>query len=243
MRVVFIHPHGSNWLGDQKDISSIFNLMPPLGMMSIAAVLEQNGIRVEIIDCYATPLTPEALVKKITDNPPDAVGFSCTTSSFLEGYRIAAMIKDLRPDIVTVVGGAHACTIGPALLDSYLAIDYLVIGEGEQTMLELALAGFKGAERYSRRGLPQGGRCDTFRPARADCRPGCAPLPCLPPTAAVPEALQPATVQLSQGPQHQHHLKPRLPLHLLILRPFSLFARFSLQFTRVRRGAYLHAQP
>jgi anaerobic magnesium-protoporphyrin IX monomethyl ester cyclase len=146
MRVVFIHPHGSNWLGDLKDISSIFNLMPPLGMMSIAAVLEQNGIRVEIIDCYATPLTPEALVKKITDNPPDAVGFSCTTSSFLEGYRIAAMIKDLRPDIATVVGGAHACTIGPALLDSHLAIDYLVIGEGEQTMLELALAGFKGAE-------------------------------------------------------------------------------------------------
>ncbi len=146
MRVIFVHPHGSNWLGDQKDISSIFNLMPPLGLMSIAAVLEQNGIQVEIIDCYATPVTPEALVEKIVANPPDAVAFSCTTSSFLEGYHIAGMLKEKRPEIVTVVGGAHACTIGPPLLDSFPAIDYLVIGEGEQTMLELAWAGFKGAE-------------------------------------------------------------------------------------------------
>jgi len=146
MRVLFIHPHGSNWLDDQKDISSVFNLMPPLGMMSIASVLEQNGIQVEIIDCYATPLKPEALVSRIFDNPPDVVGFSCTTSSFLEGYRIAEMIKDRRVEIVTVVGGAHACTIGPVLLDSYPAIDYLVIGEGEQTMLELVKSGFKGVE-------------------------------------------------------------------------------------------------
>ena len=146
MRVLFIHPHGSNWLGGQKDISSIFNLMPPLGMMSIAALLEQNGIRVEIIDCYATPLTLEALVEKIVANPPDAIGFSCTTSSFLEGYRIARLLKEKRPQIVTIVGGAHACTVGPPLLDAYPAIDYLVIGEGEHTMLELARAGFRRAE-------------------------------------------------------------------------------------------------
>ncbi len=143
MRVVFIHPHGSNWLGGQKDISSIFNLMPPLGMLSIAALLEQNGIQVEVIDCYATPLTSEALVDRIITNPPDAVGFSCTTSSFLEGYRIAALLKERRPEIVIVAGGTHACTIGPPLLDSFPAIDCLVIGEGEQTMLELAQAGFR----------------------------------------------------------------------------------------------------
>ncbi|HEX9078762.1 MAG TPA: radical SAM protein [Desulfuromonadaceae bacterium] len=145
MRVLFVHPHGSNWLGGQRDISSVFNLMPPLGVLSIAALLEQNGIGVEIIDCYATPLAPEALVEQIAANPPDAVGFSCTTSSFPEGYRIACLLKERRPGIVTIVGGAHASTIGPTLLDSHPAIDYLVIGEGERTMLELARAGFRGA--------------------------------------------------------------------------------------------------
>lgn len=171
MRVIFVHPHGNNWLGGQKDISSIFNLMPPLGMMSIAAVLEQNGIRVEIIDCYATPVTPEALVAKIVADPPDAVAFSCTTSSFLEGYHIAGMLKEQRPEIVIVAGGAHACTIGPPLLDSFPAIDFLVIGEGEQTMLELARAGFKGAERIpgvAYRGIDGKGVLSSHRELIAD---------------------------------------------------------------------------
>ena len=143
MKVLFIHPHGSNFMKGVKDITTIFNLMPPLGMMSIAAVLEQNGIEVELIDCYARPETVEQLVKRIITISPDAIGFSCTTSSFLECNRIAEALKQKRPDIVTVVGGAHACTIGAPLLDSFPAIDYLVIGEGENTMLELAQAGFK----------------------------------------------------------------------------------------------------
>lgn len=146
MKVVFVHPHGSNWLGDQKDISAVFNLMPPLGMMSIAAVLEKNGCDVEIIDCYGYPLSSEELADKIIAMHPDAVGFSCTTSSFLEGNRIAELIKQQRPDIFTVFGGAHACTIGAELLDSFPAIDYLVIGEGENTMLELVQASFRNVE-------------------------------------------------------------------------------------------------
>ncbi len=146
MKVLFVHPHGSNWLGDQKDISSIFNLMPPLGLLSIAAVLEQNGIDVEVIDCYGMPSTPEVLVDKILSRNPDVVGFSCTTSSFLEGNHIAELLKARNSEIITVFGGAHACTIGAPLLDSFQAIDYLVIGEGEMTMLELVQSGFNSVE-------------------------------------------------------------------------------------------------
>ncbi len=146
MKVLFVHPHGSNWLLDQKDISSVFNLMPPLGLLSIAAVLEQNGIEVEVIDCYGMPSAPEVLVDKILSRNPDVVGFSCTTSSFLEGNHISELLKERNSEIITVFGGAHACTIGASLLDSFQAIDYLVIGEGEITMLELVQSGFKSVE-------------------------------------------------------------------------------------------------
>ena len=144
LKVLFIHPHGSNWMPGANDITTIFNIMPPLGMMSVAAWLERGGIDVEIIDCYATPLTQEELVGEVIRRSPDAVGFSCTTSSFLEGARIAGAIKERNSRIVTVFGGAHACTIGAPLLNSFPAIDYLVIGEGEETMLALAQAGFTG---------------------------------------------------------------------------------------------------
>ncbi len=144
MKVILLHPYGSNWLGGMKDISTIFNLMPPLGMMSIAAVLERAGIDVEIIDCYATPLPLAELVDDIIRRGADCLGISTTTSSFNEGYRIAASVKGKAPHIFTLFGGAHACTIGAPLLDTFPAIDCLVIGEGENTMLELAQAGFKG---------------------------------------------------------------------------------------------------
>jgi radical SAM superfamily enzyme YgiQ (UPF0313 family) len=43
-----------------------------------------------------------------------------------------------------VFGGAHACTVGAALLDSFPSIDYLIIGEGEVSFSELVNANFQG---------------------------------------------------------------------------------------------------
>jgi radical SAM superfamily enzyme YgiQ (UPF0313 family) len=142
MKVLFLHPYGSNFIKGVNDITTIFNLMPPLGILSIAAWLEKHGIDVEIIDGYASRESHEVMVAKIIASGCSAVGFSCTTSSFPETNRIATLLKDQAPHIATVLGGAHACTIGAPLLDSYPALDYLVIGEGENTMLELARSGF-----------------------------------------------------------------------------------------------------
>ena len=146
MKVLFLHPYGSNFIKGVNDITTIFNLMPPLGILSIAAWLEQHGIEVEIIDGYANRESHEVMVAKIIASGCSAVGFSCTTSSFPETNRIATHLKEKAPNIITVLGGAHACTIGAPLLDSYPAIDYLVIGEGENTMLELSRAGFSNVE-------------------------------------------------------------------------------------------------
>jgi anaerobic magnesium-protoporphyrin IX monomethyl ester cyclase len=143
LKVLFIHPRGNNWLGDMKDISSIFNIMPPHGMMSIAAFLERQGIETAFIDCYARPIPHDLLVAEIVRQGADAVGFSCTTSSFLEGYRIAELLKERIPRMPVIFGGAHACSIGPSLLDRFPAIDFLVIGEGENSLYELMAAGFR----------------------------------------------------------------------------------------------------
>lgn len=146
MKVLFLHPYGSNFIKGVNDITTIFNLMPPLGILSIAAWLEKHGVEVEIIDGYASRESHEVMVAKIIASGCSAVGFSCTTSSFPETNRIATLLKEKAPNIATVLGGAHSCTIGAILLDSYPALDYLVIGEGENTMLELARAGFNNVE-------------------------------------------------------------------------------------------------
>lgn len=143
MKTLFIHPHGSNWMPGMQDITTIFNIMPPLGLLSIMAWLEKHGYESEIIDCYATAMDESALVDEVLSRVPDVIGFSCTTSSFLEGYRIAAALKERNPRLIIIFGGPHACTMEAALLDRFPAIDYLVLGEGEQTMLELLQTGFR----------------------------------------------------------------------------------------------------
>jgi radical SAM superfamily enzyme YgiQ (UPF0313 family) len=158
VKVLFVHPRGSNWLAGLKDISSIFNIMPPHGMMSIAAFLEQRGIATDFIDCYAQPLPHDALVAEIARKAPDVVGFSCTTSSFLEGCRIAERLKERLPGTKIVFGGAHVCSVGVSLLDRFPAIDFLVIGEGEVTFHELVTGGFGDVSAIAGIGYRRDGR-------------------------------------------------------------------------------------
>ncbi len=146
MKILFIHPYGNNFLVGVPDITTIFNVMPPLGLLSIMAWLEKHQISSEIIDCYATPMPQQELVAEIIRRKPDLVAFSCTTSSFPEGNRIAEALKTADSRIRIVFGGAHACTMGAPLLDRFPAIDCLVLGEGEQTMLELVRSGFSNLD-------------------------------------------------------------------------------------------------
>ncbi len=140
MRIVLVHPTGSNWVPGKKDITAVANRMAPLGLLSIAAYLEREGHEVFVVDC----LGPEAQknnaahVSSILRKDPHMVGFSATTSGFLDGYDLAVRLKALRPHIKTVFGGVHISALGSVLLDGYEAIDYLCMGEGEATLAELA---------------------------------------------------------------------------------------------------------
>jgi hypothetical protein len=87
VKALLVHPHGSNWMGSGKDISTIFNLMPPIGLLSIAAYLEEKGIPVEVMDCYGAPSSIEQHAADILARDPEC--WLPTTSSFLEGYAIA----------------------------------------------------------------------------------------------------------------------------------------------------------
>ncbi len=56
-RILLIHPLGYQSAAAERDISRIANIMPPLGLASIASYLEQEGIRADIIVCYARPVS------------------------------------------------------------------------------------------------------------------------------------------------------------------------------------------
>ncbi|HEY5995677.1 MAG TPA: hypothetical protein VIU29_01585, partial [Candidatus Deferrimicrobiaceae bacterium] len=54
-RVLLVHPLGYRADAAARDISRLANIMPPLGLASMAAFLERLGIGVDMVDCYARP--------------------------------------------------------------------------------------------------------------------------------------------------------------------------------------------
>jgi len=140
MRIALIHPAGSNWIPDKKDVTATANRMAPLGLLSIGAYLEREGHEVFIHDCLGpdSPVGNDAHSKIILGYEPDLAGFSATTSGFLDACDIAARIKRARPQIQTVFGGVHISAMGAVLLENYKNIDFLCMGEGEVTLAELA---------------------------------------------------------------------------------------------------------
>ena len=140
MRIMLVHPAGSNWVPGKKDITATANRMAPLGLLSIAAYLKRGGHQVYVHDCLG-PHAPQGMkqnVGAILAADPELVGFSTTTSSFPDAADMAARIKEIRPQVKIVFGGVHVSALGGALLKRFPHIDCLAPGEGEATLLELA---------------------------------------------------------------------------------------------------------
>jgi len=140
MRIVLVHPTGSNWVPGKKDITATANRMAPLGLLSIAAWLEREGHAVFVHDCLGPrgPKNNAAHAEAVLGRRPDLVGFSATTSGFLDGYDLAGRIKTARSEVQTVFGGVHVSSLGASLLEDFEHIDFLCLGEGEVTLAELA---------------------------------------------------------------------------------------------------------
>ncbi len=140
MRIVLVHPTGSNWIPGKKDIAAIANRMAPLGLLSIAAYLEREGHEVFLHDCLGpkAPVSNDIHVDRIIGYKPDLVGFSATTSGFIDGHDLARRIKDRNGKIVAVFGGVHVSAVGGPLLEHFESVDFLCMGEGEATLAELA---------------------------------------------------------------------------------------------------------
>jgi anaerobic magnesium-protoporphyrin IX monomethyl ester cyclase len=109
--------------------TSIFRF-PPLGLGYIAAYLKQHGIPVEIVDC--TFLNQKQALKKIISSKPKIIGIQSMYSMRNKSIEIAQLLRDHCE--LLVAGGALPTTQPEAFLSDF---DVAVIGEGEQTMLEL----------------------------------------------------------------------------------------------------------
>jgi radical SAM superfamily enzyme YgiQ (UPF0313 family) len=140
MKILLINPFGSNWVEGMEDHTETAIRMAPIGILSIAAYLAERGHDVAVHDCRGavTLVGTGDVLSRVTSFKPDLVGFTAVTSGFLNAYRLAEAIKELSPGIIVVFGGVHVSALRGTILASFRAIDFVVTGEGEKAMSELA---------------------------------------------------------------------------------------------------------
>ncbi len=109
---------------------------PPLGLAYIAAVLEENGHKVRIIDTATLEMDTSRWIKEVRSWKPDVVGLSMLTPTAPKGYKAAKLVKEeLGKDVIVVAGGPHPTYMYGEALSA--GVDIVVRGEGEYTTLEL----------------------------------------------------------------------------------------------------------
>lgn len=135
--ILLVQPLGVNWNPEEKDMSRVVNIMPPIGLLNLAAWVDTHGHSSQIYDCYAHPGDDRRLIETIRREKPDFLGVSATTSSFLDGVRIAEKAKEIHPDIRVVFGGVHVSGLREPLLRRFPVIDFGVVGEGEEALRAL----------------------------------------------------------------------------------------------------------
>jgi len=110
----------------------------PLGLAYLAAVLEDDGHEVTVIDCPALEVDHEKLRAELASFEPMVVGITSMTPTIQSALLSARVTKEACPDAIVVLGGPHATFTDKQVLTQEAAVDIVVRGEGEPTLLELA---------------------------------------------------------------------------------------------------------
>jgi len=120
----------------------------PIGILSLAAVLEEKGIIPSVInlnELYYEYLRSEEYQKRKTDFRTyvtshleslsfDLFGFSTICSSYPLTLRIAREVKRTHPDATIILGGPQASVVDVQTLRAFPFIDFIVRGESEDTL-------------------------------------------------------------------------------------------------------------
>jgi len=150
MKVLLIKHPTTHFLNTAPPVSGL-----PLGILYIAAALRDAGHEVHLYDAivgadekrwgyiykkgiYQMGATWEEIGQVVADIAPDVVGISNQyTSQVDNAIRTAQVVKQVNKDITVVVGGPHASVVPSTFFERPGMVDFVVMGEGEHTMVAL----------------------------------------------------------------------------------------------------------
>jgi radical SAM superfamily enzyme YgiQ (UPF0313 family) len=120
MRILLLNP-----------INRSYVIMPSLGLGYLAAVLEQQGHQVTLLNCHKERMTFHGFASLVEREQYDVIGFQVFTYDLNQVKHHLEIIRRVSPDTVTVAGGPHPSGDPPGTLMYLEQLDYAFQGEAE----------------------------------------------------------------------------------------------------------------
>jgi anaerobic magnesium-protoporphyrin IX monomethyl ester cyclase len=116
---------------------TFYGLSPPLGLLYIATMLENEGDQVTVLDFSAEPYDEQKFLSAVRSS--DIIGFTMLSSSFNQAKHLIECAKQQDSDIPLVIGGPH-CTLQPEKTLEETQATLCVQGEGEMVINDIKKA-------------------------------------------------------------------------------------------------------
>jgi anaerobic magnesium-protoporphyrin IX monomethyl ester cyclase len=134
-KIIFVNPPVSasafEW------IERLGSKLPSIGLCSLAAYLREHGFETQILDAYNLGLTQELALKEVLTFSPTHLGITAMSSNIGFAAAFAELVKKNNPGIVVIIGGTHITALPEETMERFSCFDIGVLGEGEETILEL----------------------------------------------------------------------------------------------------------
>ncbi len=125
----------------------------PLYMVYLAGATRHAGYDTEIYDAMTKMVGYDEIEQKIRESRPDFVAVSAFTCSSPDAVKVVELAKRVDPDIKTVLGGVHPSFMYEEMFAGSDSIDYIVRGEGEETIVEFLDAVTSGKDLKDVKGI------------------------------------------------------------------------------------------
>ena len=138
MKLLLINP--------PNNLFDVFELAPPLGLLSLASALKDEDVEIELLDCNLRGIADHEFVQNgfyrkamnvVEEASPDVVGLTSMVVNSHVALELGKQIKASLPETTIALGGTHFSAIAEQLLTFYPWIDYVVKGEGEIAFRDL----------------------------------------------------------------------------------------------------------
>ncbi len=133
MKIVLVYP--PIVFGEKRGFG-----FPPLGVLYLATFLEKRRIDVKVIDSFIEGHTLGELTEAIQKENPDVVCFSAMTCQIRNVLAVAEELKRINPSLKIVIGGSHISSTKEEVFNFSENVDFLIYGEGENSLYNLVNA-------------------------------------------------------------------------------------------------------